>query len=310
MKSISSDNPRQIDIEWILSNHCNYECTYCSPIIYGNTTGWPSAESGIKFVKEVHEKINPHEKVITLNGGEPTTWPELFQFLENIEHCDVGIVSNGSRTLRWWEKLSKLDKVTYLTLSIHLEYADVEHISNVIEIMSKTARVAVLILVCKETSEIALKFANGLKAKDLTCKIFLKKIENRWEDTDVSDPIDTSILNWKYIKENKIAKGSTIGQNWLIDDKLEGPGTGHRLVMQNKARFKGWSCNIIKHRLVINQFGDIYGAVCATAKQYCIGNINSSGIILDKIPDLPVICQDDFCSCIPDIRIPKESKLI
>jgi hypothetical protein len=48
------------------------------------------------------------------------------------------IVTNGSRTLRWWEEfIADAKNLTVVTISIHLEYADMEHIINVCKIIVK-----------------------------------------------------------------------------------------------------------------------------------------------------------------------------
>ena len=39
-----------------------------------------------------------------------------------------------------------------------------------------------------------------------------------------------------------------------------------------------------------------------TAKKMKLGNIYENNY---SIPEKPVICQTDFCACIPDLRIPK-----
>lgn len=309
MRSVATNNPNGMDIEWQLSNHCNYSCNYCSPELYGNTSGWPDPDSAIKFFADVHKHINPHDKMITFTGGEPTLWPKLFYFLENIQNYEIGIVSNGSRTLRWWEKLNKLNKVTHLTISVHLEYADVDHIGKVIEIMSEHTGVAVLILLSPEDPQKAINFVERLRDKDLTCRIFLKAVAHRWDGDntpyeytqDVLDYVD----NWYYWKKNSNAVKSKLGYDWVIDGKPAEVGTGHKLVIQRKNTFKGWHCNIIRNRLNIRINGDVFGASCKTAGKYCIGNINT-GLQLDAIPNLPIVCENDFCPCVPDIKIPKE----
>ena len=48
-------------------------------------------------------------------GGEPTLWPKLGEFVTEIrKHIPayITISSNGSRTLRWWEKFGTVfDKI-------------------------------------------------------------------------------------------------------------------------------------------------------------------------------------------------------
>lgn len=309
MKKIEGTNPNSLDIEWQISNHCNYSCSYCSPVLYGNTSGWPNADTSLKFFNDIHNYINPNDKMITFTGGEPTLWPKLFYFLENINNYEIGIVSNGSRTIRWWEKLNNLKKVTHLTISVHLEYADVDHITKVIETMSEHTGVVVLLLLSPEDPQKAINFAETLRDRDLTCKILLKAVTHRWDGDNTPYEYSSEVLdyvnNWFYWKKNLNAVKSKLSYDWIIDGEKQPSGTGHNLVIQRKNKFKGWRCNIIKNRLDIKIDGSIYGATCSTARQYCIGNINT-GLLRDKIPNIPIVCEDDFCPCVPDIKIPKE----
>lgn len=315
MYSITTDNPNSLNAEWEVSNHCNYQCSYCDPILYGNTTGWVDPDVALDFWKSVHTEINSNDKMLTLTGGEPTLWPKLFYFLDNLDDSyEVGIVSNGSRTLRWWQKLSKIDKVKHLTISIHLEYAFVEHISKVIEIMSQTSAVAVLIVINPSKVQESISFAEQLKEKNLTCKIILKTVTLRHKSNSAgnkqrylySQEIVDYINNWHYWRKNNNVDVKSAGHNLYIDGKQMPGGALHGLVSNGKNSFTGWKCNIIKNRITVNTLGQVYGSKCTTGKQYPLGNIRDGKIDTSVIPILPVECKDTWCQCAPDIRIPKE----
>lgn len=315
MYSITTDNPDSLSAEWEVSNHCNYQCSYCDPMLYGNTTGWVDPDVALKFWKSVHTEINSNDKMLTLTGGEPTLWPKLFYFLDNLESSyEIGIVSNGSRTLRWWHKLSEINKVKHLTISIHLEYASVEHIANVIDIMSKNSAVAVLIVINPSKVQESISFAEQLKEKNLTCKIILKTVTLRHKSNSAgdnsrylySDNIVEYINNWHYWKQNSNVKIKNIGHQLLIDGKQTSSGALLNLISNGKNSFTGWKCNIIKNRITVNTKGEVYGSKCQTGSEYPLGNIRDGKINKSLIPSIPAMCKDTWCQCAPDIRIPKE----
>ena len=308
---IGTENNNSLSIDWIIANHCNYECSYCDPVLYGNTSGWPDVNAALSFFNKVHNDLNGNEKMITLSGGEPTLWPDLFYFLENIhESYEITIISNGSRSLRWWDKLSKTNRVKHLVISIHLEYANVDHISDVIDIMSKNTGVAVFVAMNPTKLEEAKKFAIDLKERDLYCKILLKSILNRHNNGNkAAYSYDNDTLQfmkeWYYWKKNNKITPTMLGNSLYINDQKTNKSFMD-LVNEQLNSFKGWKCNIIKNRLTISIDGTINGATCNTAKKIKIGNINDNNINLSNITNDLVICQDLWCGCIDDIKIPKE----
>lgn len=311
ISKIGTENDHGLTIDWMIANHCNYACNYCDPMLYGNTSGWPNVNSAISFFDKVHNHLNDNEKMLTLTGGEPTLWPDLFYFLENIhESYNITIVSNGSRSLRWWNKLSETKRIKHLVISVHMEYANIDYISQVIDVMSKNTRVAVFVVMNPFKITEAKKFAIDLKEKDLYCKILLKSIMPNRNISDkfvyTYDKETLKFMNeWHYWKKNNNITSPSLGNSLYINNKKTN-NTFMDLVNNRLNCFKGWKCNIIKNRLAIGINGDIKGATCSTAKNFKIGNINNDNIDLTSISKDPVICKDTWCGCIDDIKIPKE----
>ena len=311
MHSITNDKPDSLHAEWMLSNHCNYQCSYCSPTLYSTTSGWPDVDTALDFWKSVHNEVNANKKMITLTGGEPTLWPKLFYFLENLETSyEVGIVSNGSRSLRWWEKLESIKRVKQLTISIHLEYVDVEHIASVVNVVSKSIGTTVLIVMNPNKLNESREFAEKLRDKNLTCKIVLKAVTLRHTANGETYPYDQDtidfISNWHYHKKNTNTTPTDVSYNLLVDGEQFPASYAHALISTSRNCFKGWKCNIIKNRLVVKINGDVFGAQCKTSREYKLGNINDGYLDPKNIPVLPVTCIDDRCQCVPDLKIPKE----
>lgn len=311
MYKVGTDNDNGLSIDWLISNHCNYKCNYCDPSLYGNTSGWPNVDTALSFFDNVHFNLNNKEKMIVLSGGEPTLWPDLFYFLENLHPSyEVSFVSNGSRTLRWWQKINETDRLKNLVISVHLEYANVEHISSVIDVIRKKSKVTVFIVMNPSKIKEAKKFALDLKEKDPCCKILLKPVLHKHNDGNKSVfPYDNETLKfmeeWHYWKQNNNVSPSKIG-NVLYINGNKTTMSFIDLINKRLNTFEGWKCNIIKNRLAISIDGTIKGATCKTAQDIRLGNINDSNIDLSDITKNSTICKDTWCGCIDDIKIPKE----
>ena len=75
MHKISNDYPETLAAEWVLSNVCNYECSYCTIVLNDGSSGWPDVNVAKEFWNFVHTDINPNDKMLTLTGGESLYGP-------------------------------------------------------------------------------------------------------------------------------------------------------------------------------------------------------------------------------------------
>jgi len=308
MLEITNDQPNSMHAEWVLTNVCNYKCSYCDPRLNEGSYRWPQLDDSLRFWKYVHENVNNNDKMLTLTGGEPTLWPELIPFLQEINSSyEIAIVSNGSRSLRYWDKLVNLVDLTQITISVHFEYADFEHLSKVIEVVGSSSCLTVLIMYDIKNIHLCKEFAEKVKNLNLPCRLMIKPITDRAYTKDNKSIDYTSkqkqfIQEFHYNNQNKKSNNKTAvdvyidGAKYNISKLLE-------LVAENKHSFKGWTCNAGYNRLVVWYDGNVYGAQCSTAKKKPLGNIKNQ---IYKIDVTPIICNTEFCACIPDIRIPKK----
>ena len=122
-------------VDWILSNVCNYKCTYCSPDSNGGDLYWPDIENCRIAIERITEQSSHDHRIYTILGGEPTVWKNFTRLSEIIKEIDpnsvVNILTNGSRTINWWNRTKPyLDKVS---ISYHHEQADPDHIIEVVK---------------------------------------------------------------------------------------------------------------------------------------------------------------------------------
>lgn len=304
MNEISNDYPDTIHIEWVLSNVCNYKCNYCIPSLNNGSSGQPNIDDALRFFNYVHDKINSNAKMLTISGGEPTLWPDLVNFLNSLDSSYyTAIVTNGSRTLRWWNDfVSTCHNIHRASISVHLQYADVDHIINLCKILENKIRVTVMIMFDKLYQHKLENFLNRLTDENLKISITVKPVNIR-DQGNISQNYTNEekklIQNFKYEKIN-LSK-LPIATHLVIDGEERHIFYTNELISNNLHTFKGWYCEIGLKRLVINYDGTIYPAQCQTAKQLPLGNMKDK--VFKKIEG--AICSTNYCDCAPEIRIPK-----
>jgi organic radical activating enzyme len=79
---------------------------------------------------------------IQITGGEPTLYPELLPLLQYMKEkgAMISLISNGSRTLRWWKELQEANVLDYLFITYHSEQTnDYQHITEVLNLFHNAA---------------------------------------------------------------------------------------------------------------------------------------------------------------------------
>ena len=122
-----------ICISWMMGNWCNFKCAYCFDHANLGTHRPPVVDDTLiknitHLVKEVR-KGDPNRQIRwNLTGGEPTAQKGFGKLLSVMANADdnsyVGVVTNGTRPIAWWEK--NIQYVHRLIVSVHPE-SDIQH---------------------------------------------------------------------------------------------------------------------------------------------------------------------------------------
>ena len=315
-----------IVIDWTMGNTCNYHCTYCPDWINDGSVGWPELEDFENFIEKCtsHYKSIGKKLVWNLLGGEPTVWKYFTEACSIIKKYDpdsgIRILTNGSRTLRWWEKNGHFfDEVI---ISYHPENADYIHCCEVSNILYKHG-VNVSIQVCLypplfETCLAAAEhyhnnsYSNSILIKALqevlgSPKTFdydkeklaqiekysglprLRKLQDQEEKS-----IEQKFLRRFYGKMMRFIDTNT-GKQEVFDSISE-------LMIDGRNTFKGWHCNIGIDTLNIDMFGNVTsGSSC----NHHINHGNVKDVTNINFPTSGLICEYDWCSCLQDVEASK-----
>ncbi|ABP95460.1 MULTISPECIES: radical SAM/SPASM domain-containing protein [Metallosphaera] len=99
-----------------VTSHCNLRCTFCNPSYYSGTL----QEVGTEQLKKIIDNLRSTVVVLSFEGGEPTTRPDILELLEYAHDGSfyVMLTTNGYK-LNDPDFLSKLaDRIDFLHYSI------------------------------------------------------------------------------------------------------------------------------------------------------------------------------------------------
>jgi len=148
--SIDRDVSDLTIIDWVLGNYCNFKCTYCFPNANTGTDRVPRLDDVLKrnvyhLIEEI-DAVGKQRIVFNFGGGEPTLYRDIVQLMDFLRPFgEIGFVSNGSRTVRWWKQ--NLQYIDHVLLSYHSEYTDLEHMAKVIECIKDEVGLRVHVMV-------------------------------------------------------------------------------------------------------------------------------------------------------------------
>jgi len=292
MYKVTNRWPHQgsIKVEWNLGKRCNYDCSYCPSSIHDNS----SPHTDIEILKATIDKLKTLGKPIRLSftGGEPTVHPkfkELIQYCNHVNISWISVTTNGTLPFEFYNNLN----IDQLVFSLHLEYDWL----RVYDTMSKLAEASKVKLIAQiMCHHDHMSAAYTLFARCLTAHIPATLRRIRWTegDHDLFDDMKyhPDDLNW--IKKQE----ATVQGNCVIDDKEI--IHSNDVIKLHLNKFKGWDCNAGIESLMINWDGDVHRATCRVGGS--LGNIYLGTFV---VPEDPVICDRNFCTCSADIPLTK-----
>lgn len=297
-------------IDWILSNVCNFKCSYCSPDSNGGDLVWPDIENCRIAVDQITKQSTHDYRIYTILGGEPTVWKNFTKLTEIIKSRDdksvVNILTNGSRTINWWNRTKPyIDKVS---ISFHHEFADVNHIIDVVNTIQTDCQTNIQMLMDVNQFDKCVRLFETLR--DATnIPIQLKKLQvtfggKEWMKYSI-DQLDTIKQLHRQTASRPSSKRNitSLGITCLYDNGEITQENNHDLIQAGTNKFYGWKCNIGQDLLVISANGNIIPAnACNT--NMILGNIKDDPSKIRLLTE-QVTCTYKECTCGTDIEVAK-----
>lgn len=298
--AIGQDQTDKFTVQWNLGNTCNWKCDYCPAMLHDGSINWADNSLVKKVLLDIKNKF-PEKKIhVEFLGGEVTLksdFIELVQFCKE-QNFSTLIVSNASRTIRYWEELTPFLDCAVLTF--HPAISKKKHYETVISTFLKNNSTPICSLaMVKNNFDELVAYKNYLE----------EKFENKVR-------VDFAIL---YDKENKLSYNGYFydyephqleifkshgGKSYVIEYD-----NGHKQelslgeVYDMKLNdFSGYICGSSLSMLSIDFFGRASISVCPQRPFTNIKNTN----IIDLLT--PRVCEQNECRNPSDLRIFKIKK--
>lgn len=299
-----------IVVNWNLGNMCNFSCSYCPSILNDGSFGWNDFDIVKTFIDNVIMHYAPRKVYFEFTGGEVTLWKDFIKCVEYIKSIghDVGFISNGSRTIRWWEQ--NKEKFDHVCLSFHPEEGNEEHFIEVVKIMSQQ---------CRTHCNIMMHYNKSIWPKSVAVANEIIKVKNislalqplivdfgetlySYSDEELAYIDSQWTLLGSRIKHDKTWKmyrGSMDMHDTV--NNLKQNSSAHRFINDKTNNWKGWDCWAGIEQIVVDFDGSVFRGWCRVGG--AIGNIKSPKNI--NWPVDPIRCNKSMCHCNFDIMCKK-----
>ncbi len=297
-------------VDWSLGNTCNYTCSYCPPATHSGSQ--PFMEMGL--VLDFTRRVNAHYKegmgrevCFLYTGGEVTLFEDFIPLIKAQAEAGnrVGISTNGSRPLRYWEEARQyLDQVS---ISYHSDHTNLDHFIRVINAIKFDVLTHVNVMVKPELFTQCLDAAKRIHRETsevtIDVQIVLENFQRPYSYTDeqrrqilrVGEEINR---NLKITQKRNPYRGLMKLRYESGESELIKAGD---IIIRELNSWKGWTCNVGIEELVVDMYGNIYPSWCGKVGK--IGNVRDENIVF---PTSGYKCPMDKCSGgVTDIMVSK-----
>jgi organic radical activating enzyme len=322
IKIQSLERSNTLNIRWSPNNICNFTCNYCFPDAHAGDFKSPenfnTVVSNFQHIfNQYKSKLNKTKFHLQISGGEPTLWKDLGKFILEIKKSHnvyVSIVSNGSRTIRWWKEYGGL--IDNLTLSYHAKDADIDHMIEVADLMyDLRKKVTVFVLMDPTQWQKCISAIDYMKTSSKNSWFIISKEivgympYTRMQKEFLSKELKrVPKLSWFLKNYNLIFDGSMKileSVAWFEDKKLPLIATPNTYINRGWTDFRGWNCNIGIDSLYVSWSGNIQGS-CGQPLFDQNYNILDNNFVSSFNPEFkPAKCQIERCICIPETHLTK-----
>lgn len=285
-----------------IGNKCNYSCSYCPDVLHDGSLGFLNFDDLKNFLSQVNERYNGMDICLRVSGGEPTLYRDFISLAKTAKSYDMvmSIVTNGSRTLRWWKEAK--DYIDGMFLSFHPENSNIEHLVHIVDMFDGNIPIVLQVLMLPEKFDVSMKAIDKfskLQSKNLIVspKVVLKNFGS--DPVDYTEEQKSFINNFVAvsINHNKIHRR---GMEFIYNDGSKELMNSRKCLLEKQNDFKNWKCFAGLHGLIVDFSGDIYRGECHVGGS--IGHIGDQKI---EFPEKEIICTKNFCSCLTDLYIKK-----
>lgn len=297
-------------VELQLHNVCNYSCSFCGPRHRGGDKRWGSLEESKIIIDKIVNACAGKPFWIQLTGGEPTLMPDLIELIQYIKDKGgyTSIISNGSRTIRWWTEIRDRKLLDLLFITYHPEQtSDIDHIRDVIQLFHYEP-VTTLCLITHVSGNVqtafdAFEYLKENTGASVTVKAMMIQEYDIYQTYTDEELMRLKELNWIQGRLWDTKVKSTVPESHKHKaNMMEIYADGSVKIRESQEIFKdntnvytGWKCDIGRSTMRID-VDKIYRGVCSVGG--VVGNVSDENY---KFTNDYVICDLPFCFCGTDM---------
>ncbi len=263
-------------VEWLLGNQCNYRCSYCYDVFYKGDRPFPSKDLILEVCKDIiyHYDDLGRDVIFEFIGGEPTLLDGIPALGERLHNYPTNIVlrTNGSASIEWWEKAHQY--LSNVIITVHKEFADIEHIKNVVRLLQDDTRFRPV--------DLRVLFAVTQKQDSWDWGMFnVRDFQNRFQVGELQ------LLYSDFGRSNTYLPYTKKQWDQYLDNRVIPPETKET---PNEHTSSKVICQAGLESLVIDTHGNVYRAWCNRGGK--LGNIYNMPV---KWPNSDILCEEEIC---------------
>ncbi len=261
-------------------------------------------EQAIVFCDKLIKHYKNKKIVIEFTGGETTMWKDLITLCKYLHTSGVAVslISNGSRTTTWWQKI--LPYLSRVNLSFHPEHADPEHFLSIIHTLHQSVQTHVNVMMLPDQFDKCIEFTHQIVQNCFVTISTQPLLYNLNGSIFPYTEAQLKILNGDEFKslvstniQHEYYRGEMTKE--FADGRRENYSCTHFL-SSFENNWRGWNCTAGLEQLVVTSKGEIFRGWCMNGGM--IGTISDPEI---NFPNTTVFCNNTRCNCNFDILCTK-----
>lgn len=302
-----------VAVNWCLGNTCNFSCSYCPKILHDGSIPWIPIDTILPFVDGLMDHYEEMGKklYVEFTGGEVTLFKDFLRLAEALKARGqwTGIISNGSRTPRFWEQAKGL--IDHACISYHSEEGNADHLISTVNQIEADVDCHVNVMlkpdpdVFDESIEVARRIVTETRniSFDLqTLLVDFSSVSYDYTDEQRAVVAAASQEFKKIARDRRTRKHNTYrGTMRMVGSGVDEHRTAGNFISTRTNNWEGWSCNAGLEQLIIDFNGEIYRGWCKQGG--LVGTVYDEKV---DFPTKPIVCGTNFCHCNFDIMSTKE----
>jgi MoaA/NifB/PqqE/SkfB family radical SAM enzyme len=294
-------------IEWKLHNVCNYDCSFCGEEHKDGSNRWKDLDTYKMYVDKLVDAAKGKPLWIQFTGGEPTLYPKLIDLFKYIKSkgAYTGIVTNATRTLRWWEELKESKSLDHLYVTFHTEQqASREHVSKILNLFhnepTKTVCLVTHVIKTVEEAFDAVDYFvenTGALIYSKAMTIVAYDIYKLYTPDQLSKLRKQSLYygsNYEDKCKTELTTDMQLNSQLKFtyaDGSIEEIESAQQIMKDRRNLFKDWKCNIGVDNARI-EYSKVYRGVCGAGTM--IADLDTDVFNFEKDP---ISCPYYECHC-------------